>query len=310
MLCIEHDKRGLEWRQWNSEEWRYSSWENWVDKRDQYLKFKIRGFEGKLKCRQLWLEAFHDLGCSDENGIREEDFDRYSRKLQWLIETERTNCQRELRDAQAAWRSLQKKEKAKEKSAEALTHELDTARFTVKRLQMEGKLLSQLSERNKSFVTSLPTRQRTPIQEEARNVPGKRAVEEKETRSGAYNTHRKKKKLNKAPVEPETKRQYATEQEPTLKPSMDAQSGKSEPAQVAMCSECRQRKMLQETIYEVLNLSEEYMQNLEATKHLREPGYTGKGNTWDPRVIIQCADCHTSFHCGCVRPAVRNYPSS
>lgn len=91
---------------------------------------------------------------------------------------------------------------------------------------------------------------------------------------------------------------------------MDAQSGKSEPAQVAMCSECRQRKMLQETIYEVLNLSEEYMQNLEATKHLREPGYTGKGNTWDPRVIIQCADCHTSFHCGCVRPAVRNYPSS
>lgn len=176
MLCIEHDKRGLEWRQWNSEEWRYSSWENWVDKRDQYLKFKIRGFEGKLKCRQLWLEAFHDLGWSDEIGIREEDFDRYSRKLQWVIETECTNCQRELRDAQAAWRSLQKKEKAKEKSAEALTHELDTAMFTVKRLQMEGKLLSQLSERNKSFVTSLPTRQRTPIQEEARNVPGKRAV--------------------------------------------------------------------------------------------------------------------------------------
>lgn len=78
--------------------------------------------------------------------------------------------------------------------------------------------------------------------------------------------------------------------------------------EILKCSECGNEE-LPSSVLERLNISEEYMQDLEKTKHLRPNGYTGRGTYWDPRVFIDCCKCDRVYHCGCIDPPIRNFPS-
>lgn len=364
MLCFEHDKRGPQWRRWNSEEWRYSFWEHWVDRRDEYLKLNTRDFDGKIKCKKLWIEAFRDFGHRSGAETQLEDFLRCSQELQHLIQIERENCRKELQNARIALLALRKSEmEASTENIADLHQDYETTQFTVRRLRIEDSLLLHLEKQVADITAPLPKRYDTPS-EPTPQVPSKRVAEDREPRVKKPDHQGKKKKVEETPKhqkkhthvkEPQKKhaptkeqqkkhaptkelqRKHAPTKEPqrTLPPARDLRSTHT-PTRVSqrthtsteelrkthttsvrrgrdeeqVCSECQRHEIPQETIHDVLKLSDEYMRNLEETKHLRRPGYTGRGQNWDPRVFIECAECHAPFHCGCIDPPVRNYPTT
>ncbi|OBZ90010.1 PHD finger protein 14 [Choanephora cucurbitarum] len=79
------------------------------------------------------------------------------------------------------------------------------------------------------------------------------------------------------------------------------------PSDDLICAICLQHD-LSEAVWERHGLDSEYKENLERTKHKRQPGFTGSGNNWDPRVFIQCCKCDVTVHCGCPVPPIKSYP--
>ncbi len=79
------------------------------------------------------------------------------------------------------------------------------------------------------------------------------------------------------------------------------------PSDDLMCSICLQHELPQ-TTWDKFNFSDFYLNHLEETKHLRKVGHTGSGNTWDPRVFIECSICQSKVHCGCPTPPIKKYP--
>ncbi|KAI9321059.1 PHD-zinc-finger like domain-containing protein [Dichotomocladium elegans] len=74
------------------------------------------------------------------------------------------------------------------------------------------------------------------------------------------------------------------------------------------CSECGQETVPTQTI-ESLGITDDDILALNESKKTRVYGFTGSGKLWDPRVFIECTKCNKLYHCGCIDPPVKNYPS-
>lgn len=79
------------------------------------------------------------------------------------------------------------------------------------------------------------------------------------------------------------------------------------PSPDLVCFICGQHEFPKAT-WDSFDFTEDYVEHLEATSHQRKVGHTGTGNFWDPRVFIQCAECHLKVHCGCPNPPIKKYP--
>lgn len=80
------------------------------------------------------------------------------------------------------------------------------------------------------------------------------------------------------------------------------------PTDDMICTICLQHDIPQESI-DRLSLKPGHMDNLQKTQDQRKPGYTGKGDHWDPRVFIKCSQCGNIVHCGCPEFPIKDYPS-
>ncbi|KAI9486901.1 MAG: hypothetical protein EXX96DRAFT_551032 [Benjaminiella poitrasii] len=80
-----------------------------------------------------------------------------------------------------------------------------------------------------------------------------------------------------------------------------------QPSKDLVCTICHHNE-LPEEVWKMLELPENYLEHLEATKDERKPGHTGSGSKWDPRVFIQCSVCESKVHCGCPFPPIKAYP--
>jgi hypothetical protein len=79
------------------------------------------------------------------------------------------------------------------------------------------------------------------------------------------------------------------------------------PSPDLICFICNQHEFPQST-WESFNFGSDYLKHLEDTQSQRKVGHTGTGNAWDPRVFIQCSECHLKVHCGCPSPPIKKYP--
>lgn len=79
------------------------------------------------------------------------------------------------------------------------------------------------------------------------------------------------------------------------------------PSPDLICFICGQLEFPKEK-WDAFDFGEAYADHLEATAYQRKVGHTGAGNSWDPRVFIQCSECNLKVHCGCPTPPIKKYP--
>ncbi|KAI7889366.1 uncharacterized protein EV154DRAFT_514890 [Mucor mucedo] len=79
------------------------------------------------------------------------------------------------------------------------------------------------------------------------------------------------------------------------------------PSPDLICFICGQHEFPKEK-WDAFDFDPGYVDHLEATAYQRKVGHTGSGNSWDPRVFIQCAECNLKVHCGCPTPPIKKYP--
>lgn len=79
------------------------------------------------------------------------------------------------------------------------------------------------------------------------------------------------------------------------------------PSPDLICFICGQHEFPKEK-WDAFDFDPSYADHLKATAYQRKVGHTGSGNSWDPRVFIQCAECNLKVHCGCPTPPIKKYP--
>lgn len=79
------------------------------------------------------------------------------------------------------------------------------------------------------------------------------------------------------------------------------------PSPDLICFICGQHEFPKEK-WDAYEFGDEYADHLKDTAYQRKVGHTGSGNSWDPRVFIQCSECNLKVHCGCPTPPIKKYP--
>ncbi|KAJ2957632.1 hypothetical protein NQZ79_g6695 [Umbelopsis isabellina] len=75
-----------------------------------------------------------------------------------------------------------------------------------------------------------------------------------------------------------------------------------------VCTTCH-RKDIPQSVIDALGISPAEIKHLQKIRPFAKPGHTGIGKDWDPNVLIPCETCGRHYHCGCVDPPLKAYPS-